>query len=247
MGRTVPARGDEGGGMILETGPGPRLRALHNMSAPPRTRITVRPLRPGAGVRRTGPAEMRYEGPTADDATVVAASTGLVPVALLSPVLLTQHWFPTYVDEGPVGTGATWKDKDKLKGRAAYLKHLRLRCLVVLSRIALGELRRPNRESVFRLARARLEALEAAYLENVRRLDPLALSLPPFGFAKPITGYTDLVPVETDPARALALLSRCSGTVFSAGREPLLPDYNRPIPAVLVFGVRRRGEGEPDD
>ena len=54
--------------MILKTGPGPRLRAMHNMSAPPRTLITVRPLRPGAGVPRTGPVEMRHEGPTTDEA-----------------------------------------------------------------------------------------------------------------------------------------------------------------------------------
>ena len=64
---------------------------------------------------------------------------------------------------------------------------------------------------------------------------------------RPAVGHTLLARAETDPARALALLSRCSGTVFSAGREPLLPDYNHPIPTVLLFVVRRHVEGEPDE
>ena len=146
------------------------------------------------------------------------------------------------------GSGASWDDKDRLKGRAAYLKHLRLRCLVVLSRIAVGELRHPNRLPVFRLARTPVEELEAAYLHNVRRLDPLALGLPPFGLAKqiPANRHTPF-PVETDPARALALLSRCSGTVYSAGREPLLPDYNQPSQTILVLGIRQNKGGDSDE
>ena len=225
-----------------------RSRVLNNMSAPPRSLITVRPLRPSTDVSRFGPVRLRTRRSVPDERTVVAMSTGLVPIALLSPALLARQWFPHYLDVRMAGSGASWDDKDRLKGRAAYLKHLRLRCLVVLSRIAVGELKHPNRLPVFRLAHTPVEELEATYLDNVRRLDPLALGLPPFGLAKPMpAGRSAPLQVETNPARALALLSRCSGTVYSAGREPLLPDYNQPSQTILVLGIQRRTGGNSDE
>jgi hypothetical protein len=200
--------------------------ALHNMSAPPRTRVTVRPL---GAVANTGGE------PAADSADVVRASTGLVPVVAISVERLIRQWFPDYLDTGRRGPDATWRDLGRLEGKAARLGNLRLRCLVVLSRLAVGEMKRPNRPEIFRLADTPVEALEAIYLDNVRRLDPLDHGLPPFGLVQSADG--EGIAWETEPARALAVLSRCGGTVYSAGREPRLPDYNWPISPVRLYGV----------
>ena len=206
--------------------------ALHNMSAPPRTRITVRPLR-----QSTGPIE--FPGRKRD-----TGATGMTPIALISLPRLIQHWFPRYLDRSAGNKGPAWRDQSRLKGPAASTRNLRLRCLVVLSRVAAGELKKPTRRSIFRLAAVPVEGLEEMYLERVRRIRPLDHDLPPFAFVRPVEeSRRELPESETDPARALALLSRCSGTVYSAARSPLLPDYGRRQAPLRVFAFTHRTKG----
>lgn len=202
---------------------------LHNMSAPPRARIRVCPLRREDSALDAGDISPPSRG-----------ESGLALVTTIDLRCLIQSYFPNYRDSGYAGQPYWW-DEGGLRGKAARREDLRLRCLVVLSRLAVGELRRPDRRVVFRLAGASTETLEQLWLDNVRRLKPGDLGLPPFGLIRPAprpslalqrTRYW-----EASPARALAVFSRHGGSVYSAGREPGLPDYQRPLRPIQLFAM----------
>lgn len=206
--------------------------ALHNMSAPPRTTIEVRPLRARGEDRRKE-----------REASAPGAEAGLVLVTTVSlPVLLGRH-FPGYEDAGPDDGPARWHDGEESAGEPGKRASLRLRCLVVLSALAVGAPGRHDRQAVEGLADASVEELEAAWLTNVGRLRPEELGLPPFGLVRPAPSPGPLgEETEASLARALAVVSRTGGSVYCASREPVLPDYQRPFRPLRLYGV---GRGEP--
>jgi len=184
--------------------------ALQNMSAPPRMRIAVRPLKRTIGKEPAAP-------------TLLWQENRLHRIASVSIDTLIRHHFPAFQAKPGDDRGASWTDVATLKGRESDTSDLRLRCLVVISRLATGGLKKLTRRSVFALAGKQTADLEARYLENVARLDPVLLGLPPFGLVRLGDGTSS----ETDPARALALLSRAAGNIYCSARTPVLPQHER--------------------
>ena len=203
--------------------------ALHNMSAPPRTRISIRPLHPQK-------PEADSQAPKGGSET--NSDTGLQRFTTIAVDRLIQRWFPAFrVKRGDLSC-VRWGDRARLTGRAENTEHLRLRCLIAISQLATGELLEINRRQVYALVGHTLEALEELFMDNIARLDPVALGLPPFALARPLgPGNISFrrLRVELNPARALALLSRTGGKVYSAGRTPVLPDTDRFIPPFALY------------
>ena len=207
-------------------------RVLHNMSAPPRTRVDVRPL------RHQGQS---FDGEEQRD--LPGGDAGMVLITTVCLDCLIQHYFPHYQDISPVDGRPSWRDGRRLKGTAARRDNLRLRCLVVLSRLALCELRRPSRQVVHRLADVPAEELESTWLENVGRLRPEDHRLPTFGLVRPVS--PELLrgkAIEMSLARALIVVSRSGGSVYSRGRKPGLPNYSQPITPIELYGFSFGGQ-----
>ena len=208
-------------GSRRETGNG----ALHNFPLPPKATIKVRPLRP-KGLIKGVLAGSR--------ARAIGEGTGMMPMPAISVLRLIKRWFPVYLD--------SWRDWRLMEEESteAAAAHLRLRCLTMLSYLAVKSPRRVDRYMIFRMAETPVEELEAIYTENVRRLDPCDLGLPPFGLVREVEG--SVLKWETNPARALAVLSRISGMVYTSGREPRIPDYTWPILPICLYHPLERKE-----
>ena len=205
--------------------------AVHNMSCPPRTRIAIRPLGIHKKRRWLRPGEHAQ-----------ASACGLQLVTRLSVDHLIREWFPAFRVESKDADVTYWADSRELKGRATDVTNLRLRCLVVLSRLAIGELSAVTRRSVHALAGIPVEPLETASLENTARLDPRALGLPAFGLVHLDTKHDQpAFPFELEPARALAFLSRAAGRVFSADRTPVVPRHARYRPPIALLAFAPPG------
>jgi len=198
------------------------------MSAPPRTHIVVRPLR----------GRMKSKA-RHDPTSTPGGHGGLHHVATLCVDQLIRTWFPGYrlCDTDP--DTAVWVDDRPRERPDVEFDHLRLRCLVLLSRLAVGTRKRITRRSVVALAAHSPESLETEYLDNVAQLDPRELGAPPIGIVRRCGEKTDSHNYEKDPARALALLSRIAGSVFSAERSPVLVDHLRHYPPVTIYAFNR--------
>jgi hypothetical protein len=99
------------------------------MSAPPRTRIVVRPLRDGGEAHH-------------GDGNTPGSQSGLHLIATLSVDGLIRASFPQYrlCDTDP--DTACWVDDPQRERHDVGSDNLRLRCLVLLSRLAVGTDRR---------------------------------------------------------------------------------------------------------
>ncbi len=205
--------------------------ALHNMSAPPRTRIEVRPLRRGAapGDESASPAP-----PGAD--------SGMILLATVSLSHLIRRSFPPYRDVSADGRNPVWEASGTPWEGAASCANLRLCVLVALSEQALNESQPPDLRALRRLAGLSVEDLEEAWLAHARRLRPEDHRLPPFGLVRPVdlTEPEESV-LETSTARAVIIVSRSAGSLFIRGRTPVLPDYTRPLGPVRLYGFADGG------
>ena len=212
-------------------GPRGRGSALHNMSCPPRTRIAIRPLGIHEQSRSLRPGEHAQ-----------ACASGLQLVTRLSVDRLIREWFPAFRVANKNADVVYWADRKTLKGRATNMANLRLRCLVVLSRLAIGEISEVTRRSVYALVDVSTESLETAYIENTVWLDPRACGLPAFGLVHLDADHDSRAfPFELEPARALAFLSRSAGTVFSADRTPVVPQHARHKPPIALLAFAPSG------
>ena len=205
--------------------------ALHNMSAPPRTRIEVRPLR-----RDTDP------GKESTSTAPPGADSGMTLLATVSLAHLIRRSFPAYRDVGADGQNPVWEAPDPPGESAAPCANLRLCALVALSELALNESEPPDPKALHRLAGLSVEDLEAAWLDHVRRLRPEDHRLPPFGLVRPVDlAGLEESSLETSPARAVLIVSRSGGPLYNRGRTPGLPDYARPLRPVRLYGLTDGG------
>ena len=206
-------------------GPKGKGDVVHNMSCPPRTCIAVRPLRVQERPR-TG-----YQSGHA-----MACASGLQLVTRVSVDHLFREWFPAFRSSNKNTDVAYWANRKRPASRAPDTVNLRLRCLVVLSRLAIGDISGVTHRLVHALAGVSTESLETAYIENTARLDPRVYGLPAFGLVQPGGGHDSMaMSFDLEPTRALAVLSRTAGTVFSAARTPVVPDHAHYIPPVALF------------
>lgn len=117
--------------------------------------------------------------------------------------------------------------------------HLRLVRLVALAQEAvLG-----RRDADTELYPCPDDALSDRLDELLARMDPVALGLPPFAIVRrvPVEGVHGCG-CEEDPARALALLSRVSGSVFVRRRAPDTAVMRIPRMAFAFYAAPGAGE-----
>jgi hypothetical protein len=117
--------------------------------------------------------------------------------------------------------------------------HLRLVRLVALAQEAVLR----HRESDIGLYACPDDELGDRLDGLLARLDPVALGLPPFAIVRrvPAGGVSDRG-FEPDPARALALLSRVSGSVFVRRRAPATAVMRIPRMAFAFYAAPGAGE-----
>ena len=195
-------------------------KRLHNMSAPPRMTVNVRALVP----EQCPPTE-RY-------ARVAASATALRTVVHVDlDRLLASHLrgYRTCCPGTPSQTAARLQ-ANRIKDREPYL---RTRCVVALSRLAVGKITRLNLAAVMALAGMSEEALDDEYLENTAALEPLALGLPSFAFVHP----GQKLGATTDIHIALAVLSRAATGFFIASHDPYLHNWEKLRPIRLALRV----------
>jgi hypothetical protein len=170
---------------------------LHNMSAPPRTHISIAPLTGSTGTFISG--------------GFVQASQGLYSTVCVN--LLLKKLFGTSIKI--VSTRDTLSEKER---------HLYLRYLIESARIATGEKHHPSKQAVYAMASYRLEQLEALYINLTDTLNKQTTGLPPFALVRPRCAPILRGSLETRPVYALSLISRIAGNIFSIGRAPVIPD-----------------------
>jgi hypothetical protein len=201
-------RPDAGTGAVESPGHG---NALHNMSAPPKSRMTLQPLRSTSS-----------EAPVGSARAASCSSGGLAWVMRIDLDRLIKAYLPdfeSWVADGELHPGGTpAASGDGLAVKAAPLPvpltgdhYLRLRCCVAIARtMAAGvPVTTQDVEAMRSLSHEalcdELRALSAA-------IDPALLRLPALGIMTRPDG-TDR-PCECNPARVFFTLSRLSGSTF---------------------------------
>jgi hypothetical protein len=185
--------------------------ALHNMSAPPRSRMTVQPLRPAGSLTTVSaaPAGSRSSG-------------GLAWVMRIDlDRLIKAHLpdFESWVADGELHSGGTpAASGDGLAVEAASLpahltgnQYLRLRCCVAIARPMAGGAP-VTTQGVEALRDLPHEALCDELRTLSAAIDPAPLQLPALGIMTRPEGMDR--PCEGNPARVFFALSHLSGSTF---------------------------------
>lgn len=186
--------------------------ALHNMSAPPRSRITLSPLNVPDTVwhREPGPENRQARG-------TERAAGGLQWVMRIDLDQLIQRHFPHFVDSGPHGAwGATQEVAAQplpagQDGDEEANRYLRLRCCVAIARV-IGRPSIASADVVTALVGVPHEHLCDELRDISSAIDVSRLDLPPLGLL--IKADRRERPYETNAARVFYALSRLSGSTF---------------------------------
>ena len=159
--------------------------AFHNMSAPPKSRITLRPLRePEVTSHRVPPLSNSAVGNS------IRAASGLAWVMRLDLDGLIEQYLPDFSD------------------RFSY----RLHCCLAIARLFSGLSATATQEDVDALRAMPYETVCDELREIDANIAQGALELPPIGLV--IDADKRKRPCETNPARVLFVLSRLNGTTF---------------------------------
>jgi hypothetical protein len=188
-----------------------RGNALHNMSAPPKSRMTVQPLRPAGSQATVG------AGPTSS-----RSSGGLTWVMRIDlDRLIKAHLldFESWVADGQLHPGSTAAPRQtggKAEPTALSLTltgdhYLRLRCCVAIARAMAGGAP-VTTQGVEALRNLPHEALCDELRSLNAAIDPTPLQLPALGIMTRPEGMDR--PCEGNPARVFFALSRLSGSTF---------------------------------
>lgn len=174
---------------------------LHNMSAPPRTCISIKPLATSVGKQRKHTNNRRNH-----------TRYGLYAIIGVNALLRTLFGDSIKI----ISNRRTLSEKER---------HLYLRYLVETARVAVGEKQSPSKRAVYAMASDRLEKLESLYINLTESLNKQITGLPPFALVRPSCKNQVLSKsIETRPEYALSLISRIASGVFSSGRAPVIPN-----------------------
>jgi hypothetical protein len=202
--------------------------ALHNMSAPPRSKMTVKPLRTEtrAMAIRSGHAAS-------------SSSSGLAWVMRIDLDRLIEEHLPdfhSWIADGELRPGrsapapgdATLPPTGSVPVMLSGDHHLRLRCCVVIARLPAGIDCSVSNARVEELRKQPHEALCDELRTLNAAIDPTPLDLPALGMMTRPDG-TDRA-WETNPARVFYALSRLSGNTFvRSGSAMIAGDMSRNI------------------
>jgi hypothetical protein len=205
--------------------------ALHNMSAPPRSRMTVQPLRPAGSLTTVSaaPADPR-------------ASGGLAWVMRIDlDRLIKAHLpdFESWVADGELHPGGTpAASGDGLAVEAASLPahltgdhYLRLRCCVAIARAMAGGA--PVTTHDVEILRGLPHEALCDELRNLNAaIDPAPLQLPALGIMTRPDG-TDRA-CEESPARVFFALSRVRGNTFVSSGSAMVAGH---MPRNITFDL----------
>ncbi len=173
---------------------------LHNMSAPPRSCISIKPLATPVKKKRTP-----KNSPINQSRYLYA----IIGVNALLSSLFGDNINIIY-------SKRTLSEKER---------HLYLRYLVESTRVALGEKQRPSKRAVYAMTSHRLEQLEALYIQLTGTLNEKITRIPPFALVRPsCKSNVQIKSIETRPEYALPIISRIAGNVFCTGRSPVIPN-----------------------
>jgi hypothetical protein len=174
---------------------------LHNMSAPPRTFVTIKPLATPVRKQRKR-----------TNNRLVHSSYGLYAIIGVNALLRTLFGDSINI----IYNRGTLSEKER---------HLYLRYLIEAARVAVGEKQRPSKRAVYAMTAHKLEQLESLYINLTELLNKKITGLPPFALVRPSCKSLVLIKsIETRPEFALALISRIAGGIFSSGRTPVIPN-----------------------
>jgi hypothetical protein len=204
---------------------------IHNMSAPPRLAITIQTL-----------STCRQDSGSPDDSDVLQ---GFREILSLDVDGFIEKYFSDYVincssEGGP--NGPAWRDYEAKAERILNSRHLRLRCLVVLSRLATDKVEWVCRKDVLQLTKASKDELMDEYLANTALLDPIAMGYPAFGLVhRPVKAEAGN---WITAAQGLAIISRVSGDIFLGAHAPFLHDFEASgrMQFLLTVPVHRGGK-----
>lgn len=170
---------------------------LHNMSAPPRLRLTVLPL-----------SFNSIENESLDQKTVHTGYSGLGLYGLLDTTLLFRHWFKQET------VGSVVSDS----------RYIRLRLLVELVTSVLeGHSSAIDLKKNW-LRQGSIDRMEDRFINLCHRVNERNLSLPAFGLVQRGAGNHPDPKRVMDPLIFTALVSRISGHVYTSTRSPVVPE-----------------------
>jgi hypothetical protein len=176
------------------------------MSSPPRTKLTLRPLKVSGGATPADPG-------SDDPANIGHASTasGLEWVMRVNLDQLIRNLLPDF--DGGSGCG-TWGDTTQNH------PHLRLRCCLVLAR-AMNQLGGPvGRDGIDALRDVPFETMCDELRELNAAIDPVPLALPSMGLMMPADKMKR--PADMSIHRVFYVLSRLYGTTFVSGASAMV-------------------------
>lgn len=179
---------------------------LHNMSSPPRSKITLRPLKIQDGAWNTDPDVKIH--PLRNQSR---SGGGLEWVMRVDLDRLIQSVLPDF--DGRSGCG-TWGDTSQEHPQ------LRLRCCVVIARSINRTTSPMARDDVDALRDTPFEVLCDELRELNAVIDPTPLKLPAMGMM--IQADTTDRSRELNAARVLYVLSRLHGTTFVCGASSMV-------------------------
>ena len=172
---------------------------LHNMSAPSRMQITVRPLGKTSG-----------NGQRTDRRIQLGSYQGLK----LHSVLCLRRLFVDGLQDYPESMPKHYSRVNNT--------HTSLSMLCELTNAHLR-----GNETSLRMLNAWVdkspEEIEARFVSLCQKIDTREFSLPVFGLVKSFTGNIPATGLTLDPLHFVSILCRISGHLFMAGRNPLIP------------------------
>jgi len=189
---------------------------LHNMSSPPKSKMTVQPLRS---------ADTRVMAGSIQSAT--CSSGGLSWVMRIDLDKLIQAYLPTYeawMADGQVNPGGASAEPRHPDSPARMAltgdHHLRLRCLLAIAQVTAGEIASLTVEHVEALRDLPHEVLCDRLRTISAGIDPSPLQLPALGMATPPDRIDRTC--EMAPSRVFYAMSRLSGNTFVRGASAMV-------------------------
>ena len=192
---------------------------LHNMSAPSRMQVTVRPL-----------AEMDAASQHVKTPIQKGGYQGLTLYTVLNLHRLFVDGFKGYPGSIPKYYSGVNNTHTSLS---------------MLTELALARIRGKNgpvrilKEWVDRSP----EDIEERFISLCKEIDTGGFALPVFALVKPLVGKVLSTGVTPDPLHFVSIFCRISGHLFMAGRNPLIPES---IPVRKDLGIYRINSSHGD-
>jgi hypothetical protein len=186
---------------------------LHNMSAPSRMRVTLRPLKKTGSARQPNETRIQQGG-----------YQGLKLHAVLDSHHLFVNGFEGYPRSVP---------------KCYYRVSNTQRVIFMLTELGTERLNGGN--GPLRMQKNWVdrspEDIEERFISLCHEIDTKHFSLPVFGLVKPCKGNAPTTGASLEPLYFISMLCRISGHLFMAGRTPLIPNSIVPRVGLGIYSI----------